>query len=184
MSVLEPTPREKALRRVLAVSRVNGWSVVVFAALGTLITLALGDFSTLAVGGLVGIAGWLEVRGHGKLKRRDPAGMKLLVRSQLFLLAVILAYCASRLGSFDPALAMDNLTPDMEAMLKEAGIDRADILPLVRMVFFTLYGGVALGTLVYQGGMALYYRAKAPLVVEALSAPPARPGVSHVPPSA
>lgn len=179
----EPTKPEKALKRVLAISRFNGWSVIVFAALGTLITLVMGDLSGLAVGVLVGIAGWMEVRGHRTLKRRNPEGMRLLVRSQVFLLAVILVYCATRLGSFDNTTAMGNLTPDMETMLNEAGLHSADILPLVRMAFFTLYAGLALGTLAYQGGMALYYRAKTPLVVEALTAPPARSRVSHLPPS-
>lgn len=179
----EPTPQEKTLKRVLTISRVNGWSVIVFATLGTLITLVIGDPSGVAVGVLIGLAGWMEVRGNQALRRRNPAGMKLLVRSQLFLLAVILVYCASRLGSFDDATAMGNLTPDMEIILQEAGLQKADILPLVRMTFFALYGGLALGTLIYQGGMALYYRRRIRPVTEALIAPP-RPRVSHLPPSA
>jgi len=180
-----PVLPQKALQRVRAISRVNGWSVIVFATLGTLITLLMGDLSGLAVGVLVGAAGGMEVRGGRMLGRRDPAGMKMLVRSQLFLLAVLLVYCATRLGSFDDATALGNLTPDMEAMLKETGIGKADILPLVRTAFFAIYGGVALGTLLYQGGMALYYRGKTRLVTEALAAPPlpARPRVSPLPPS-
>lgn len=179
----EPTKQEKTLKRVLTISRLNGWSVVVFAVLGTLITLAIGDFSGVIVGFLIGAAGWMEIRGHNLLKRRKPEGMKLLVRSQMFLLAVILVYCASRLGSFDNGTVMGNLTPDMEALLKESGIDKADVLPLVRTAFFAGYGGFALATLIYQGGMALYYRSRIPVVTEALTAP-ARPLVSHLPPSA
>ena len=71
----------------------------------------------------------------------------------------------------------------METILKESGIEKADVLPLVKLTFFIGYGGFALATLIYQGGMALYYRAKTPLVTEALIAPP-RPRVSHLPPSA
>lgn len=177
----EPTKQDKALKRVLTISRLNGWSVVVFAAIGTLITLVIGDFSGMAIGVLIGVAGWMEIRGHKKLTRRDPEGMKLLVRSQLFLLAVILVYCAGRLGSFDDGTVMASLTPDMEALLKEAGINKTDILPLVRTAFFAGYGGFALATLLYQGGMALYYRGKTLAVTEALTAAPKR--VSHFPPS-
>ena len=55
-----PAPQEQARQRVLSISRLNGWSVVVVAALGTLLTLALDDrlgavLSLLAVasGGIV-----------------------------------------------------------------------------------------------------------------------------------
>jgi hypothetical protein len=175
MTTPAPTPQEKALRRVLKISRTNGWCVFVVAVLGILIALAMGDLSSVAIGALVALAGGMEVRGHKKLQRRDPDGMKLLVRSQLFLLTVILVYCASRLGSFDADTVMGNVTPDMEAILQESGIQRSDILPLVRLAFFTLYISLAATSLIYQGGLALYYRSKTRLVTEALQAPPVIP---------
>jgi hypothetical protein len=173
MTTPTPTPAEKALRRVLTVSRLNGWSVCVIAGLGSLLALALGDLTSLFIGLLVVVAGVMEVRGHKQLQRRDADGMKGLIRSQLFLLMVMLVYCAGRLGSFDADTAMASLTPDMEAMLKEAGLERADILPLVRMTFLGTYLAIAATCLIYQGGMALYYRSKVRLVTEALSTPPA-----------
>ena len=182
MTATELTPQEKTLKRVLGMSRINGWGVVIFAVLGTLIALLMGDLSSVGVGVLVTIGGWMEVHGHHLLKRRNPDGMKWLVRSQLFLLAVILVYCAGRLGSFDGEGAMGNLTPDMEAVLQEAGIAKGDILPLVRLAFFATYASFAIATLIYQGGLAIYYRSKVDAVVTALSSPP-RPRVSHLPPS-
>ncbi len=179
MTIPAPTPSDKALQRVLTISRLNGWSVIVVAGLGVLLALALGDLSSVAIG-LLGVAsGVMEVRGHKKLKRRDPTGMKLLVRSQLFLLAIILVYCASRLGSFDADTVMGNLTPDMEAILKEGGIEKAEILPLVRMMFLTIYCTVAVTCLIYQGGLALWYRRKTGLVTEALTTPQVPP--AHTP---
>ncbi len=181
-STTEPMPPEKALKRILRISLLNGWCVIVFAALGSLITLAMGDFSGLVVGFLIGAAGWMEIRGHKLLKQRQPDGMRLLVRSQILLLAVVMVYCASRLGSFDEGTVMGNLTPDLETLLKENGIAKGDILSLVRTAFFAAYGGFAVLTLFYQGGMALYYRSKIALITEALTAPP-RPRVSYFPPS-
>jgi len=167
-----PTPPEKALKRVLTISRLNGWSVIIIAGLGVLLALALGDLSSAAIGLLGGISGVMEVRGNRALKRRDADGMKLLVRSQLFLLAVILVYCASRLGSFDADTVLGNLTPDMETILKEGGIEKSEILPLVRLMFITIYCTVAVTCLIYQGGLALWYRSKAPLVTAALTTQP------------
>src|SRR3972149_1015553 len=114
MTTPEPTPQEKALKRVLKVSRLNGWSVAIFAGLCVLLTLVMGDLLGSVIGLLAVTYGWMEIRGNRLLKRRDPEGMKWLVRAQLFLLAVMLTYCASRLGSFDSDSMLSNLTPDME----------------------------------------------------------------------
>ena len=171
----QSTPPQQALKRVIGLSRLNGWSVVIVAGLGALIALAMGDWLSLGLGLLVGGLGWLEVHGNRLLKKRDATGMKWLVRSQMLLLALILAYCASRLGSFDAENMLANLTPDMEAALKEAGLVRADIVPLVHQIFLALYISVALTSLVYQGGLALYYQSKTPLVTEALTVPPEPP---------
>lgn len=173
MTTTALTPQEKALKRILAISRFNGWSVIIIAGLGTLLTLVLGDLLGTLIGLLAVVSGWMETRGHHKLKRRDPTGMTWLVRSQMLLLTVMLAYCASRLGSFDADTAMASLTPEMEAALKEVGLERADILPMVRTFFLVTYLTVAVVCLVYQGGMALYYRRKTQLVTEALTPPPA-----------
>ncbi len=167
-----PTSQEKILHRVLFVAAADGWSVVVVAALGGLLSLALGDLSGFFVGLLVLAAGLTELRGRRQLRRRDPAGMKLLVRAQLFLLTVILVYCVSRLGSFDAESVMANMTPEMQAALNEAGIVRADVLPLVRTAFYAAYGTVAVVSVLFQGGLALYYRSRIKPVTEALTMPP------------
>lgn len=173
MTAPTPTPPEQILRRVLLVSALDGWSLVTIASLGMVLTLILGDWLGTGIGLLVLAAGCGELRGRRQLQRRDPAGMKLLVRAQLFLLSVILVYCASRLGSFDGDTALANLTPEMEAALHEAGLARADILPLVQIAFYATYGTVAVLSLVFQGGLALYYRSRTARVTAALAAPPA-----------
>ncbi len=166
------SPAEISLQRVLTVSRLNGWSVIVLSALGSVLALAIGDLLSALIDLLVLAAGLMEVRGHRQLQQRDPAGLTLLVRSQLFLLAVMLVYCAGRLGSFDADTALASLTPDMEVILAATGLDKSSLLPLVRSAFFALYSAVAAITLIYQGGLALFYRSKIKLVTEALTAPP------------
>jgi hypothetical protein len=76
------------------------------------------------------------------------------------------------LGSFDGEFVMSNLTPEMEAALAEAGIPRADVLPLVRLMFYAVHGIVALVSILFQGGLALFYRSRTQRVAEALAAPP------------
>ncbi len=167
-----PTAEEKTYRRVLLVSRLDGLSIVIVAAVGGLLALLLGDLVGVLVALFVIGAGAMELRGHRLLKKRDAGGMRWLVRSQLLLLAVILSYCTSRLGSFDRESVMGNLTPDMAGMLQESGIDQAEIGPLVQQMFYVLYGSVALVTLIYQGGMAAYYRSRSARVTAFLATPP------------
>ena len=175
MTAPEATPPEKTLKRILLITAIDGWSIIVLASLGVLLTFILGDWVGSCVGLLVLAAGVMEIRGRRRLTQRDASGMQQMVRAQLFLLAVILVYCASRLGSFDADTALASLTPDMEAMLKEAGLARADILPIVRTAFIATYGLVAFLSLLFQGGLILYYRRKTRLVTEALTAPPQSP---------
>jgi hypothetical protein len=170
-----PRSPEDVLRRVIRLSRLNGWSVVLFAGPCAVIALAFGDLVSFAVGALVAVGGAIEVRGSRGLRRRDPDGMRLLVRSQLVVLGVIWVYAVSRLMSFDEGIAREMATPDMQTVLAELGLSLNDIMPLVRQVHHLLYASVIVATLFYQGGLALYYRRRTAAVTEALRAPPSVP---------
>jgi hypothetical protein len=170
---LKPSrPPEEVLRRVLKTSRLNGWSVAIFAGLCSLVSAAFGDPVGASIGLLVALGGLLEVRGHRLLQRRDADGLRWLVRSQLMVLGVIWTYAVTRLMSFDEGLVRELVTPDMRATLNELGVSMEDILPLVRRFFYLLYGSVMAATLIYQGGLALYYRRCTAAVELAVRAPP------------
>lgn len=171
MPLPTPTPAQRALKKVLTISRLNGWSVALFAGLCTLVSLAFGELLGFGVGLLVVASGIMEIHGHRRLQRRQTDGLTWLVRSQLFLLSVLLVYAVSRLFSFDGETVLSNLTPEMEAVLSESGIARAEIVPMVQLFFRAFYGAIILATLIYQGGLAFFYRRKSPLVIEALTGP-------------
>ena len=181
-----PTPQEKALKRVLTISRLDGWSLVVIAGLSLLITLLLVEPLGMAISLLILVAGVMELRGRRALQRRDSGGMRLLTRSQMFVLAVILVYCARCIGSFDAGYLKDEVLPEarqslmswfgisLDEFLKEGGLTVNDLLLMAQKAVWLLYGTVAIVSLVYQGGLALYYRSKVRLVTEALAATPAQ----------
>jgi len=179
---MQPAPGD-VLRRVLRLSRVNGWSVAIFAGLCSGVSLVFGDLVGCIVGLLVTLGGALEVAGHRRLTRRDANGMTLLVRSQLLVLGVIWAYALPRLLSFDAGYleteAIPNLRQmlaasgaDLDALLAQSGLDVHQVVPLVHLFFVALYGSVMLTTLIYQGGLALYYRRRRAAIEAALRAPP------------
>lgn len=167
-------------------ARLDGWSVFLFAGLCTLVSLAFLEPVGISVGLLVTLGGALEVHGYRRLRRNDAAGMRWLARSQLVVLGTIWSYGLSRLLSFDAVYLQNEVIPDARALfasrglnldqfLAQAGLDSADVVPLVRLLFVVLYGSVLLVTLLYQGGLYLYYRRHTAVVEEALTPPPVIP---------
>lgn len=185
MTTPAPTPAEKTLKRVLVIAAFDGWSLIIVAGLSLLLTLLLVEPVGIVLSLLVLTAGMIEFRGRRALKNSDAeTGMKLLVRSQLFLLAVILIYCARSIGSFDADYVKEQVIPAVSDMyqsllginlaeyLQQAGLTVADLVPLAHKAFLILYGSVAFISTLYQGGMAWYYRSRTRLVTEALTPRP------------
>jgi hypothetical protein len=61
---------------------------------------------------------------------------------------------------------------NLDALLAQADLDPAQLVPLVHLFFVVLYGSVMLATLIYQGGLAVYYRRRRAAIEAALQAPP------------
>ena len=188
MTIPPVTPQAKALKGVLRLSALDSWGIVVIGGLSLLLTLASFELMGIMVSALVLAGGVIEMRGRNALKRRDAAtGMKLLVRAQLLILTVLLVYCARCLGSFDAGYVRDELIPEANQMLlatlgitlsdflAESGMTVDELVAKVHLTFVLIYGSVAVLTLLFQGGLALYYRKRTQLVTEALAAPPQPP---------
>ena len=163
-----PLPAD-TLRRVITVGRSNGMIVVFpFALLCALIALVMGDLVSAFFGLLVAAAGWSEWHGAKLLQRGEAHGINWLVRSQLYLLTLIMLYALERMASYDADNVRSMITPEMNQLFQEGGLNVQDILPLVRTAFFAMYGSLALVTLLYQGGLALFYWRRREIVRTAL----------------
>src|SRR3990172_1140324 len=172
----DPATAEQTRQRVLKISRVNGRCVAIVAAICTLVALLLGDWVSAGVSLFVTAGGLLELRGHRQLARGDVAGMRWLVRSQLWELGVICAYAVARLASFDEGLIRELAPPEIQDALKELGTSLEEILPMVRVAFFALYLVLIVATIMYQGGLALYYSRRRGIVARALMDSPTAKG--------
>jgi hypothetical protein len=161
-----PLLPEAALARVLRVSRANGMSVVLVAGFFALLAAMAGDVAG-AIGGLVVAgAGAMEVHGNTLLRHHDARGMKWLITSQVVCLMGILAYCGVR-------LAMP-LIPPIPAWARPMVAAQAEPLGLTPEQFMIQsYPSsillVALVSLCYQGGMALYYLLRRRAVLKAVN---------------
>jgi hypothetical protein len=161
-----PLLPSEMLRRVLRVARIDGLSVLVLAGGFGLISAACGDVSGAIFGFLIAAAGALELRGVSLLRARRIEGMKWLFGSQLYLMAVILGYVTFRLVN----LPRDPLLKALTRALGQSGMDM-EMMPMdLPQMLKLLYSAVAVVTVLYQGGMLVYYLLRRSAVAAALQA--------------
>jgi hypothetical protein len=173
MSAAPPVLPEKILHRVLAIARVDGWSIVIVAAVGGIFSLLQGGWLGATTALLVVLAGAGELNGRRLLLRNDVRGTTWLIGAQLFLLIVIWVYAWYRWRYFDPTALWAELPAlaqaEIDRQLFAAGLEPALDRPLLLQVMNVLVCAVlAFVTLLYQGGLGLYYTSRRRSIAAAL----------------
>ncbi len=172
-----PLSSDPHLRRVLAVARGDGWSVIVVAALGGALSLVQGGWGVASAAAMVIVGGVGELHGRRQLLRGEPRGLRWLIAAQAWLLVVVCTYAWWRWRYFDaaafwtqlPAVAQGEITRQLVTAGFDPEWDRPIFLQTMNaLVCFIL----ATLTMLYQGGLALYYAWQGPRVRQALLASP------------
>jgi len=161
------------LRRVLRTAKFDGTIVLVLSGAFALIAAAAHDVTGAGTGIAIAAAGTMELHGAGLLRNCEQKGMRWLAASQLFLMALVLAYAWYRLNHISipetKAVFRSMYTPEQLAQLRsaasEANLTSDDAL---RLFNSTLWSAVSIGTVIYQGGMSIYYRRRRAAVATAL----------------
>jgi hypothetical protein len=157
-----PTPQppklaSEILRSVLRVARFDGVSVLFLAGFFALVSAASGDVSGAAFGLLIAAAGAVELHGMGLIKAADRRGMSWLIGSQLYLMSVVLGYVGYRIANPDSDPIMKVAKTALASEIRQAGMDPEQFMAEFPRELRLLYLAVAALTVLYQGGMALYY---------------------------
>jgi hypothetical protein len=136
-------------------------------------TLAIGVFSALFVvvwpswdGALVAVGlcaiGSVEYWGHRRMLRADLAAAGILAKNQLAFLGLIVLYCLAQMIMFSPdKIKADALSPEVRSQLTalpdmQRAID-GEIDRYAPLVTYGFYGLVIVLSVLFQGGLALYY---------------------------
>ena len=157
-------PRETLLR-VLRLAKLDGSTILIISGAFALLHAMGGDVSGAMVGLLVAGAGAIELHGVGQLHEGEPRGMDWLVASQLVLLFSILAYCAVKLAQVDIPPVPDALAPMIDASAERLDMTRDEYLRFIQRLSIQIVAGISI---LYQGGMALYYHRRRLQVRKAL----------------
>jgi hypothetical protein len=149
-----PLRSDETLERVLRHARSNGMGVLIvgstFALLGATAKEIVPVMSWLLVAG----TGAMTLHGASLLAHGRTRGLNWLVGSQLFCMAFILALCGWQLTHVDLSPLRAAMDAKMQESVKETGLSNDEFL----LISYRLtYAFIALVTVLYQGGMALYY---------------------------
>ena len=165
MAKTPPLLPAEVLRRVLRIARLEGTAVLAFAGLCAVLSAGVGDYVGAAIGVIIAGAGVFELHGATLLRAGWPNGINWLVGSQLYLLASILAYCTLRLSHLEIPPIPDDVRPLLEPLAQQFDMTVQEYLTWWYRGLFAL---VALLTVIYQSGMALYYHRRRTAVTTAL----------------
>lgn len=119
-------------------------------------------------GCLAAAVGVIELNGVNRLRQASVSGLSWIIGSQIALLLTVLAYAILRATTFDPDTVARLITTETRAEFAELGLREDQILPMLEKSYVGVYVTVALVSVVYQGGMALYYHRRRDAVRRAL----------------
>jgi tetrahydromethanopterin S-methyltransferase subunit D len=171
MSPLPPPLPENTLARVLWLAKFEGRTVVFIAGCSAMISMFSADGLGTVIGLLAAGAGVMALHGAKLLEQRHQSrGMDWLVGGELVLLCVILIYVAIKLGRLITGGVNAVFSEEMRSLLEQIGQWGPEQQRAYAQGFKLTYGLVAALSLLFQGGMALYYHRKRAVVVEALAA--------------
>ena len=147
-------------RRLIRLSKINGWSVTGIAGGFALLSLFSLSWVGVIVGTVATGAGITEIRGHRRLEAGRPGARGLMVGSQVMLVLCVLLYCWWRLASFDPddpLAIIGGAEGQIRELAELAFVSMSELEAQVARIYALTYKLVAGLTLALQGGLALYY---------------------------
>ena len=137
--------------RAARLGRANGLGYVVCGALTLLGSLPDGALDMLLGAALV-TAGVIERRQATRLAAGEPTAASILSSNELALGAAIVGYALLRMTVLPSPSLSD------PALLDVLGTGGNEVQEMVDAMAKTVYGAVAVAAILYQGGMALYFR--------------------------
>lgn len=164
--------------RVLRVSGADSLGVMVVAGLALVYCLVAGHFGVIPFCVVALGAGWIERAGRDRLAGGRGRAFPLLRVSQLVLLLTVCVYAVWRLMTWDAReiLAVAESSPLAGALL-DGLPDRDLLVPFLDLAIRVFYILLIVLSVVFQGGMWVYYR-RAERIAGGLERAPAPPVVS------
>ena len=156
-------------QKVMRVSTINAWSVSFIAGAFALLSLLGLSIPGVLVGIAVAAAGPIELYGQKRLEADPRRARTWMMGSQIWLMVCVLSYCTWRVLSLDPdnPFVVFGDAAQVFELVAIFGIPQAYLASLFIQAFYITYGLIAVLTVLFQGGLALYYRSRIGRLVRA-----------------
>ncbi|MSR63924.1 MAG: hypothetical protein EXS08_15975 [Planctomycetes bacterium] len=157
----------RGLARAAGLARTNAYGYVIFGVLSLLVAVLGLDLLGLAIGALLTGVGVAQLRAAPRLQRGEAAAPRALARNELVLMGGIVVYCLLQLT------VLRTTSAELEKQVGAAGDLGLDLGELVDSMTTLIYCSFLVVSLVYQGGLALYFNRRGPLAARYLAESPA-----------
>jgi len=157
--------RQNTLFKIKRTSKWNGITILVVAILSLILSFLDYHFTGILISLFVAFSGWMEIQGSRQVDENLPLAGKWLTGSQIWLLTVVWTYTIIQWITFNPETVLEMVSPSLIHQLNVLGITGENVLQeLLTKVVVSTYMAVLLVTLLYQGGLALFYWRKVRLL--------------------
>lgn len=148
----------KRARRIVIVSRTNGTNGALIGFLALVVSFVARD--SLAVIASCGLCagGLIELLGSIRAARHDRSAPRFLVASQCVALASVLTLAVHFAIIFSPAAALAWMPEHFSRFIMSRIPDPEEARMFLGLFFKLAMGCLALVALLYEGGMAIFYR--------------------------
>lgn len=162
----------RKVRWMAAVATFDAWSIAIFAAPSFVCGLFSGASGVL-LGLAMGATAFVEFRGAAAIRRLDPTAPRRQGYNQLVLACSIILYAlwCIHAASAGGGLLAQLQQADPGADFSSIGGGQMDSLG--QAVTWFLYGGLIVLTILFQGGLALYYFSREKVIRQYLAETPA-----------
>lgn len=150
------------IRRAAGVALFSGVSTLLIGLASAVCAAVWPDVIGVVGSAALLLIGAVELLGRRRLLRGDPRSARLLMRNQLALLALAIAYCIIQMASFSvEKLKNDALPPEVRSQLGSMPdiahtIDQ-NVERWGTLAHYGTYCVMMIASLGFQGGLALYY---------------------------
>lgn len=152
----------RPLARAANLGRSNARGYVAIGALSLLVNAIWPDVLGLAISVIAVAVGAAQLSAAKKLRRADPTAPRSLARNELMLMGGIIAYSLVKLTT-GPGLDLRGVDAS------ELGINLNELADATNTIAYATFIAV---TLIYQGGLALYFLRRRPMLERYLAEAP------------
>jgi hypothetical protein len=160
--------RSKKIQSAIRVATIDAW-ITAFFAVGAILT-SCGGIDQILIGVALAVVAFNSFRGVRGLKRLDTAAPARLALNQILLASAIILYAAYQLWAVSTGHSA--LGEAVKSQLSAPGIDLDDIIRLVTWILKLTYVLLIVGTIIFQGLAALYYKSRRKVLDDYISQTP------------